>query len=150
MKPLKKVVCSLLFMSEKDYLELLKGAREKLPERVFEKERFEIPRVQSFIEGKKTVFTNFGKMASHLARDESHFCKFLTKELGTGGVVESGKLVFVGKCSSFLLNEKINKYVKEFVTCRECGKQDTLLTREDRVWFLKCEACGAKRPVPSV
>ena len=137
-------------MSEKDYLKMLGDARKNLPERVFEKERFEIPRVQSFIEGKKTVFTNFGKIASHLSRVESHFCKFLTKELGTGGVIEVGKLVLVGKFSSFLLNEKVSKYVKEFVTCRECGKQDTLLTKEDRVWFLKCEACGAKRPVPNV
>ncbi|MBR9679200.1 MAG: translation initiation factor IF-2 subunit beta [Nanoarchaeota archaeon] len=137
-------------MSGKDYLAMLDDARKHLPERVFEKSRFEIPRTQSFIEGKKTVFTNFGKIASYISRDESHFCKFLTKELGTGGVMESGKLVLVGKFSNFLLNEKVNKYIKAFVTCKECGKQDTLLSKEDRVWFLKCEACGAKRPVINV
>ena len=64
--------------------------------------------------------------------------------------MEACKIVLVGKFSIFLLTEKVNKYVKEFVTCKECGKQDTLLTKDDRVWFLKCEACGAKRPVPNV
>lgn len=137
-------------MSEKEYLKMLDEARENLPEKVFERERFEVPSVNSFVEGKKTVFTNFSRIASHIAREESHLFKFLTKELGTMGAVDSGKLVLVGKFSKFHLEEKIKKYVKEFVTCRECGKMDTLLRKDGRLWFLKCEACGAKRPVPNV
>jgi translation initiation factor 2 subunit 2 len=137
-------------MTEKDYLKMLSEARKELPERVFEKTRFEIPKVQSFVEGKKTAFTNFSKIASHINREESHFCKFLVKELGTGGIVEGGKLLLVGKFPNSLLNDKVAKYVKEYVTCKECGKQDTLLLKEDRILFLKCEACGAKRPVPNV
>ena len=74
----------------------------------------------------------------------------LVKELGTAGTLDSSKLVLVGSFSNSLLNDKVGKYVKEYVTCRECGKQDTLLLREDRILFLKCEACGAKRPVPNV
>jgi len=137
-------------MSEKEYLKMLDEARKKLPEKVFEKERFEVPRVQSMVEGKKTIFLNFGKIASHISRQESHLYKFLTKELGTMGNVDGGKLVLVGKFSNYQLNEKIDKYVKEYVTCKECGKMDTILKKEGRVWFLKCEACGAKRPVPSI
>ncbi len=137
-------------MDEKEYLKLLDDGRKKLPEKVFEKSRFEIPRAQYFIEGKKTVFLNFSKIASFIRRDEVHFSKFLEKELGTGGTVDEGKLVMVGKFSGRQLDEKIEKYVKEFVTCRECGKPDSVLVKEDRLWFLKCEACGAKRPVPNI
>ena len=131
-------------------MKMLDAARKKLPEKVFEKARFEIPKVESFVEGKKTVFTNFGRIASHINREQSHFCKFLVKELGTAGTLDSSKLVLVGSFSNHLLNEKVGKYVKEYVTCKECGKQDTLLLKEERILFLKCEACGAKRPVPNV
>ena len=37
--------------------------------------------------------------------------------------------------------------MKEFVICKECGKPDTELKKENRLNFINCLACGAKHPV---
>ena len=37
--------------------------------------------------------------------------------------------------------------MKEFVYCKECGKPDTKLIKDERKYYIKCEACGAKRYV---
>ena len=51
------------------------------------------------------------------------------------------------KISANRINEKISQYVKEYVLCPECGKPDTRLMKEDKFIFIKCSACGAKKPV---
>jgi translation initiation factor 2 subunit 2 len=33
------------------------------------------------------------------------------------------------------------------VLCRECGKPDTRLERVERVYVIRCEACGARASV---
>jgi translation initiation factor 2 subunit 2 len=49
-----------------------------------------------------------------------------------------------------LMEKKLESYVKGYVLCKECKKPDTKLIREDRITFLKCDACGAKSPVKSI
>jgi translation initiation factor 2 beta subunit (eIF-2beta)/eIF-5 len=44
-----------------DYEALLKRAKEKLPKSISKGERFSIPPVNVFLEGKTTVFRNFGQ-----------------------------------------------------------------------------------------
>ena len=48
------------------------------------------------------------------------------------------------------INKKIKKYASEFVFCSECNKPDTELTEEKEVIYLKCQACGAKKPVKNL
>ncbi len=134
-------------MEETEYLKLLKKARSELPEHVFRESRFSIPSVDSFIQGKKTVFQNFSKIVDYINRDAGHFLKFMTKELATSAVIEGHKAVFVGKFSGEQIADKIKKYLKEFVFCGECGKPDTKIDKENRISFMKCMACGAKRPL---
>ena len=38
----------------------------------------------------------------------------------------------------------------EYVTCRTCKAPDTLLTKEDRLYFITCESCGSKRSVSAI
>ena len=133
-----------------NYMELLDRAYSQLPEKVFKSDRFEIPRVESFIEGNRTFFVNFKSIATTLRRDESHIMKFLFKELGTPGYVEGSRLVLQSKVPNKLLQDRINKYVKEYVLCWECGKPDTHITTIQGVRTLVCEACGARRPVRQI
>jgi translation initiation factor 2 subunit 2 len=37
--------------------------------------------------------------------------------------------------------------MEEYVICSECGLPDTRLVRENRTPMLRCDACGAFRPV---
>ena len=76
--------------------------------------------------------------------------KYILKELATPGEIKSNNTVIIrAKISSIKINEKIKKYVDEFVLCNECGKPDTKLIKEDGNLFLRCMACGNKQPVKS-
>jgi translation initiation factor 2 subunit 2 len=112
-------------------------------------ERFEMPKAEGHIEGKKTILTNFLQMASCLRRQPEHFQKFLLRELATPGQMEGDRLVLNNKIPSSKINQKIDEYAHEFVLCRECGKPDTEIIKEDRFAFLKCLACGAKHSIRS-
>ena len=133
-----------------EYEKLLKRAREKLPESVFEKERFEIPKVRGHLEGNKTLVTNFLQIARTLRRPPEHLLKFVLKELATpGDIYRSGSLVLGSKIAASRINEKIKQYAHEFVFCPDCGKPDTEISKEGDFSFLKCSACGSKHPVKS-
>jgi len=137
------------FSKEMEYKALLKRARESLPESVFEKERFEIPKVRGHIEGNKTIISNFNQIAQSLRRPLDHLLKFLLKELATPGTLKPKGLVIGAKVAATRINEKIRQYANEFVLCRDCGKPDTQIIKDGEFSFLKCTACGSKHPVKS-
>ena len=130
-----------------DYEKLLEEAYEKVKVVEGKGDRFEIPPIEGHIEGKKTILTNFFNIASYIRRDSDHFQKFVLKELATSGQREGDRLVLNNKVPSSKINAKIDQYVKEFVICKECGKPDTELIKENRLSFMHCLACGAKHPV---
>ena len=86
-------------------------------------------------------------LASYFRRDAEHFQKFLLKELATSGQKESDRIILNNKIPSSKINDKIEQYTKEFVICKECGKPDTEIFKEDRLVFIHCLACGAKHAV---
>ncbi len=130
-----------------DYEKLLNSAYEKIKKPEHSGERFEVPKVKGHYEGKKTIITNFFGIADHIRRSPEHFQKFLLKELATSGQIDSDRLVLNQRVPSAKIKDKIDSYVKEFVICKECGKPDTELNKQDRIMFLHCLACGAKYPV---
>ena len=132
-----------------DYEKALKRARENLPESVFGKERFEIPRVKGHIGGNKTVISNFKQIASTLRRPVEHLLKYVLKELATPGDLRPAGLVMGTKVAASRINDKIKQYADEFVFCQECGKPDTQLVKEGELLYKKCLACGTKQPVKS-
>ncbi len=133
-----------------DYDALLERAKKQLPESVLVKERFEIPVLRSIIVGNRTFIKKFTDVCDYIRRDPKHLLKFLAKELGTQGEIEGGDAVFQGKFSNAVINKKFERYVKDYVLCHECGKPDTKLFKEGRIMMLKCEACGAIRPVEKI
>jgi len=131
-----------------DYTSMLKDVRKNLPEVVFIKERFEIPKVIGHIQGNRTIISNFLQIASTLRRDVDHMLKFVLKELATPGEIKkSGSLIMGTKVPASRINDKIRQYANEFVLCFECGKPDTQIVKEDYLTYLKCTACGAKNIV---
>ncbi|MBT3582682.1 translation initiation factor IF-2 subunit beta [Candidatus Woesearchaeota archaeon] len=132
------------------YEDMLKKAYKQLPEVEATDSRFEIPKVHGRLQGNRTIITNFNQIASYLRRDESHFLKFMVRELATTCEVNNGAATFVGKHSPSVLNTKIEKYVKEFVLCKQCGKPDTELIVEKDDTFKRCEACGSKVSIRSI
>lgn len=132
-----------------EYKKLLDEAYGKIKSIDNSGERFEIPKVEGHFEGKKTILTNFFQIGTHLRRNLEHFQKFMLKELAASGQKEGDRLILNIKVPSSKINEKIEQYAKEFVLCKECGKPDTEIIKEDRINFIHCLACGAKHPVRS-
>lgn len=126
------------------YDDLLKRAREDLPDTIFKQTRFEIPRVSSNIEGNKTFLTNIREILDIINRDGNHFLKYLAGELATAVTMEGNRAVFAGKHARLTLQKLLEKYIEEYVFCNECGKPDTKLISEDRMMKKRCAACGAK------
>ena len=133
-----------------NYEELLKRAMEKLPKKAESEKRFVVPAVEFDFIGTKTVFRNFNVILNVLRRDSVHLSKYLFKELGVPGVIEGNVLVFQRKLPRGILHNKIDSYIKEFVYCKVCREPDTRIVKENRLVFIKCEACGAKYPVRNI
>jgi translation initiation factor 2 subunit 2 len=130
-----------------DYLAHLERAQSKLPEIKGSGERFVVPELKLLTEGKTTVFENFAIVADKLNRETEHLLKFMLRELGTAGKLEGSRAIVHGRFSSSVVSEIIEAYIKEYVTCSECGRPDTHLIKIDRILTLRCDACGAHRPV---
>jgi translation initiation factor 2 subunit 2 len=130
-----------------DYASLLKRARAKVPEKVGTGERFVMPVADLQQEGKTTIVRNMGEILDKLNRSSEHMVPILLRELGTAGSYDDGRLVLQGKVSEDNFGQRLGKYVETFVICGECGRPDTHLVKEDRTTVVKCDACGAHRPV---
>lgn len=130
-----------------DYLAYLDRALKQVPEIKGSGERFVVPEPKLLTEGKTTVLENFAVIVDKLNREPEHVFKFLLRELGTAGKMDGSRAIFQRKLTTGVVNELINAYVKEYVTCSECGRPDTHLIKSERVLTLRCDACGAHRPV---
>lgn len=133
-----------------DYERLLKAAMQQMPRKDAEKKRFEIPKVATLLQGNKTIIRNFSEIAATFRRDERHLSKYLMKQLATPGNVEAGALVLQRKVEQSMIQRKLEDYIREYVYCKVCGEPDTSLVREDRLVFMKCEACGARSPAKEI
>ncbi len=134
-----------------DYEKLLAKAEKELPEQTAGSERFTIDKVKGHIEGNKTVIINLAGIAKTLERKPDHLLKYLLRELATPGKFVRGRTIFGTKISAAKINKKIKKYASEFVFCSECSKPDTSLEEgKGGIMYLKCQACGAKKPVKTI
>jgi translation initiation factor 2 subunit 2 len=133
-----------------EYEQLLKAAMDKMPKKDAERKRFEVPKAVAFVQGNKTIIKNFADILSALRRDERHVSKYLLKQLATPGNVEAGTLILQRKVEQAMIQRKLEDYMREYVYCRVCGEPDTKLVREDRLTFMKCEACGARSPAKEI
>lgn len=130
-----------------EYDWMLKRAREKLPKTEGKVAKFEIPKAEVLVQGNKTMIRNFGEIADILNRKADHMIKFLAHELGTSGNLDGTRVFFTGKFGPMTVNQKLESYVKEFVLCPACGRNETQLLREGRISLLRCTACGARSSV---
>lgn len=133
-----------------DYKALLHRAREKIPDKMSSGERFKIPDVDIFYEGKTTIVRNFQDILETLNRDPQHLLGFLLREVGTAGNIDGRRAIFKKRMTEKELERKIASYVDIYVICSECQRPDTRLQKDGRTMLLKCDACGAHRPVKIV
>ncbi|MFH1285624.1 MAG: translation initiation factor IF-2 subunit beta [Candidatus Micrarchaeota archaeon] len=131
-----------------NYEELLDRAVKNMPKKAARAERFEVPLVDSFMQGNKTIIKNFDFIASTLRRDPQMIARYLSKQLAIPVGVEGKQLILNGKFNFRMLNERIKTFVDSYVICKECKKPDTNIVEHERsIKLLICESCGARSPV---
>lgn len=132
------------------YEEMLKRAYEDLPEILKEESRFQIPIIDSAIQGRNTVLINFQDISKALNRSPDMLAKYFLGEMGTGGELSGGRLILKGSFKAQQLQDKLVAFVNAYVMCMECNRPDTKIIQENRMSFLKCEACGARHPIGTI
>ena len=106
-----------------------------------------MPEPEILIEGNQTILRNFSAIVDAMDRDGNHVYQFLINELGTSGTREQVRVLFKGRVPPKRIKEKIVSYVKSYILCGQCRAPDTRFIKEERTTLLKCQACGATRPV---
>ncbi|KZT26108.1 eukaryotic translation initiation factor 2 beta [Neolentinus lepideus HHB14362 ss-1] len=100
---------------------------------------------------KKTIFTNITDICRRMHRQPEHVIQYLFSEMGTTGSVDGqGRLVIKGRFQQKQLENVLRRYIVEYVTCKTCKSFDTLLTKENRIFFMTCESCGSRRSVNAI
>jgi len=133
-----------------DYEKMLDKAYKSLPEQGDKTSRFQVPSVMGSVQGNKTIISNFSQICDVVNRKQSHVFKFFLRGLATSGEINQNTAIFIGKFGRNRLQELLDKYLDEYVYCKECKKPETKLVRKDRIAFMKCGVCGARHPIKSL
>ncbi|EIW72295.1 hypothetical protein TREMEDRAFT_26804 [Tremella mesenterica DSM 1558] len=122
------------------------------PELAGDKKRYTIVPPQVAREGtKKTVFSNIYDICRRMHRQPEHLIQFLYAELGTQGSVDGAqRLIMKGRYTQKQIENVLRKYITEYVTCKICKSPDTLLGKENRLYFMTCESCGSRLSVSAI
>ncbi|KAI0340280.1 hypothetical protein BDW22DRAFT_1360215 [Trametopsis cervina] len=100
---------------------------------------------------KKTMFANVSDICKRMHRPPEHAIQYLFAELGTTGSVDgAGRLIIRGKFQQKQIENVLRHYITEYVACKMCKSHDTLLTKENRIFFVSCESCGSRRSVNAI
>jgi len=127
--------------------------KEKNPDMVAgEKRKFVMKPPQVLRVGtKKTSFANFLEISKTLRRTSKHLQAFLLAELGTSGSVDANnQLIIKGRFQQKQIENILRRYIKEYVTCHTCRAPETILEKDTRLNFLRCEKCGSRCSVQSI
>ena len=130
-----------------DYEASLDRAMDSLPDYDSDDERLVVPDAAAQTDGAFTRFTNLDDLADVLSREAVDVHRFVQRELGTHGEFEAGVARYAGDFDGDDFDAAVDAYIEQFVRCSECGLPDTRLVTEDRTEMLRCDACGAFRPV---
>ena len=139
-----------------EYKEMLSRIVARLrasnPDLVGAPRKFAVKPPQVHREGKqKAVFVNFMEICKGLKREPDHLLAFLLAELGTTGSIDGSKrLIIRGRLQQKHIESILRRYIAEYVTCSLCRSPHTRLVKENRLFFLRCENCGASRSVAPV
>jgi len=100
---------------------------------------------------KKTVWLNFAEMCPILKRKPEHLLNYVLAELGTNGSLDGKlRLVIKGRFQPKQIENVLRHYITEYVACRTCKSADTVLKKENRLYFVCCDSCGSTRSVAAI
>ncbi|KAJ3324926.1 hypothetical protein HDV06_005514 [Boothiomyces sp. JEL0866] len=117
-----------------------------------DKKKYTIVPPQVLREGtKKTAFVNIIDIAKRMRRQPDHVIQFLFAELGTSGSIDGNqRLIIKGRFQQKQIETVLRRYIAEYIACKTCKSAETILTKENRLFFMQCESCGSSRSVSAI
>ncbi len=132
-------------MSDEEYMQLLDRAFSKAHIVSSESSDFVIPKVDSIVQGNKTIVRNIGIIADKARRDPKEIARYISRELAVPVGIDEQRMVISGRFQVADMDKRIQRYFEIYVICRECHKPDTRLEGAGRgMFYLVCEACGSR------
>jgi translation initiation factor 2 subunit 2 len=110
-----------------------------------------VPPILGMIGSKKTCIANFSILCNGMNREPDHVSLYLQVEFCTNGSLNSkNELTLRGKFKADQIQTGITSYISRYVKCVNCKRYNTHIIKEERLSFLECLDCQAKRTVESV
>ena len=143
--------------SEYDYTYLLdriySSLREKNPA-LFTRTKMVIPVPNMLAAGsRKTMWVNYSQTLQVIHRQPEHLQAYVNSELNTLTSIDSNvRLIIRGKFSSKNIQSILQKYIQEYVTCKNCHCSETCMSKDPitRLYYIDCDVCGASKSVPHI
>lgn len=113
--------------------------------------RIALPAINIQRKAKKTIISNFRAICEIMKRDLEHVKQYICTEQSTDASIDgAGGLVITGRLSQSQIEKLIIQYVNIYVKCPVCGSTDTKLEKKDRILFIICNQCTARRSVQQI
>jgi translation initiation factor 2 subunit 2 len=97
---------------------------------------------------KKTYVRNFYQICSRMKKTDQEIKTFFEIELKTDITIDSNKMLIIsGRFNQLGVENIFSKYVEQFMKCSECSSSNTEIIKENRINFMKCNSCFAKKSI---
>jgi len=119
---------------------------------VVEKKKLSVKLPQMLSDGpRKSILVNFKEICDGLKRPYDHVISFIATELGTEAFMDGRqRLVMRGRWRPANMENVLRRYVQTYVICTVCKSPDTVLEKENRLFFVKCSNCKSRPSVAAV
>lgn len=102
-------------------------------------------------DGATKTSLNITEICTRIGRDVAHLKQFIEVELSVNCSVDGdGRLVIKGIFPEVQIQKIVRNYIKQYVSCGVCGSLETVLEREDKLLFKKCQSCSASQSVNAI
>ena len=137
--------CQIVILGKAEYTKLSDRIEGNLSEKSDDENvRFALPRVDVIWEGQKTFLRNFAEFPKILRRNPDKILQYLSKEFAVPAEKIGEKAIFIGRRAPEDFTRLFQLYIKNYLECPTCKSPDTKISKENRISFLICDACGAK------
>jgi len=100
---------------------------------------------------KRTIIENFGTICFKINRDidivKDYIQNKLAKKQEDITLSSAQALIITGSYNNIDLKRHIENYIVTYVICSECRGGDTVLEKENRLLWLKCNKCNCKKAI---
>lgn len=103
-----------------------------------------IKKLEHMKKDRKTFINNFTAVCESMNRDSVHVSNYISAEMKIDtSISQAGVLVIHGTYGKQRIEEKIIKYIEEYVQCRMCKSLNTEVAKRDKIKYLDCNKCHA-------